>query len=361
MAEEIEDKIASVVSQTQLNQENALEALDRTDGDVDRAVELIKSSEQNICIVKGRFTAPYADAEGGFLIIIDAVEKEIERMIVSVFRLRGLKFSADIKGAWSDFQEAMYSMKLDEGEIFETTQKLHTFLERDVLESNLDLIVDAGRTRNISQLNMSFADWIKEVIYDQGLSVETEVETITNDVYRRSEVQRSQNNQTQAPAKVEAAPAKRAKRITATLTAEPFIDPIGGRPVSDLNVGDMVLIRITDARDIARYITQLIGGRQGDEIIPLAAKIERIDLATSGRYTMTVKLGESLAARMIGESKMKVRMALRGRGQDEKGSSDLSTALAGKNYGLPLTVFLTASLFVMLVIIFYLLWTGVNL
>ena len=310
ITEEIEDNIASVVAQTKVVREEALKALDRTDGDVGRAVELIKSSDRDIFIIKGKFTAPSADSEGGFEVIIDASSREIERVIVSVFRLTGMRFSADINVPWTNFQETMYSMKTDEGEIFETTQKLHTFLERDILRNNLDLIVDTGRTRNKSHLNMLFADWIQEVIYDGGLSAETEVEIISHDDYRRSEAERSQRNQAQPPPKVTTnSAAKKSRKLTAILTAELFIDPIGGVPISEIKAGDMVLIHITDGRDIARYIAQLVGGLRGNEIVPLAARVESIDEGSSGRYTIKVRLGEGLSARMIGENKMKVRMA----------------------------------------------------
>ena len=358
MAEEVEDKVASVMSQAQVGREDALKALDKTDGDVGRAVEFIKSSERNISIIKGRFSAPSAEYKGGFLVIIDAASKEIERIIVTVFRLNDEKFSADINEPWTAFQETLYSLKLSESEMFETAQKLHTFLERDILRNNLDLVIDAGRSGNRSHLNLLFGGWIKDIIYDESLSAETEVESIIHDDYRRREAERSKR--TQPPPETEADTPRKAKKVTAALTAELIIDPTGGRPIGDLKAGDLVLTRITDGRDVARYIAQLIGGRRGDEIVPVAARIESINVGSSGRYTVTAKLGEGLVARMIGESKMKVRMAEPMMDRMVARRVNLLAALPAGNYGLFLTLFLVASIFVTLVIIFYLLWTSLN-
>lgn len=57
------------------------------------------------------------------------------------------------------------------------------------------------------------------------------------------------------------------------LMCEPEISPFDGRPARELAEGDMVLVKIKDGRDSARYIAELLGGCMNDELLPMCVPI----------------------------------------------------------------------------------------
>ncbi len=54
-------------------------------------------------------------------------------------------------------------------------------------------------------------------------------------------------------------------------------DPKKGILPHNLKKGDVVFAKIIDSRDIAQYLSKLLGGKQQDEIIPLTTVIEKIE------------------------------------------------------------------------------------
>ncbi len=55
-------------------------------------------------------------------------------------------------------------------------------------------------------------------------------------------------------------------------------DSVEGVPSNKLQKGDLVLAKIVDKRDIAQYLSRLLGGKKQDEIIPLTIPIETIEI-----------------------------------------------------------------------------------
>jgi hypothetical protein len=49
-----------------------------------------------------------------------------------------------------------------------------------------------------------------------------------------------------------------------------------GKPASELVEGEVILSVITDSRDIAFYLGHLIGGRHGEEAVPMPAMVHKV-------------------------------------------------------------------------------------
>lgn len=67
-------------------------------------------------------------------------------------------------------------------------------------------------------------------------------------------------------------------------------DPKKGILPHNLKKGDVVFAKIIDSRDIAQYLSKLLGGKQQDEIIPLTTVIEKTE-KDGERFILWTKFG----------------------------------------------------------------------
>jgi len=61
-----------------------------------------------------------------------------------------------------------------------------------------------------------------------------------------------------------------------------ILEDENGKPANKINEGDTVLSLITDERDIAHYIANLIGAKKGADMIPISAGVKKVSASEDG-------------------------------------------------------------------------------
>ncbi len=103
------------------------------------------------------------------------------------------------------------------------------------------------------------------------------------------------------------------EKITITLRIEPVLDSQYGIFPKELRKGDQILVKIEDSRDIAQYLSALLGGKRGHQSFPLPTPIEEIRMEEEQRYVLTTRFGPGVLGETVLSGNLKVRLLKRKR------------------------------------------------
>jgi hypothetical protein len=100
-----------------------------------------------------------------------------------------------------------------------------------------------------------------------------------------------------------------AEEVLLYLKVQVAIDPVAGKQVTELVKGDKVLVKIIDERQIAQYLTSLLGGKEEEgELIPIPALVTRAEILPQERYKLIVKFGPGIFGETIVPQTIKLKI-----------------------------------------------------
>lgn len=259
------DKVHLLMEETGCDQGEAELALASVDYDLEKAVRTIAGLLRHIVALKGKFQAPGRGLYGLLVVIADTRRAKMLRTRAVVSYDPAL-FETPLAGDWYDVEKSLYGFRLGEGalqqvsqdlerllsERWETTEgaRLHTWLreaQTDRIKENAERLISAY-----------FSGAAAEVTFER--------EELNLDQYRR--VRRE--DMSIAPA---LSPAS-GENLALDVSLEE--DAAAGMPATEVSPGDTVHALLTDERDIAQYVSKLLGGRSGGTLKALAAPVESV-------------------------------------------------------------------------------------
>jgi hypothetical protein len=256
------EKVKLLMEETGCEQGEAELALELADNDLEKAIKTIGSLLRHIFAVKGKFSFPDKSLYGLILIVVNTKTQEILRLHTVVSYNPAL-FENSPEMDWYALEKVIFSFRLDEGSLPDFTQELEQKLE-PYLREKKEILIKCD-TAEITSLLTEFLKLDKSNI------------TILAEELNLTQFRRLPSNDISTNSKSDTS-----DQETATVWLEVKIseDP-GGKEVSKLAEGDMVLSQITDTRDIAHYLAHLIGGRREGDMVPLPAVIKKISVNDS--------------------------------------------------------------------------------
>lgn len=92
------------------------------------------------------------------------------------------------------------------------------------------------------------------------------------------------------------------------LMCEPEIAPFDGKPARDLTEGDVVILKIKDGRESARYFAELLGGCVNDELLPMCVPIVKTNKMADTFVEAYVEFGPGIYGQFFIPPDVKIKM-----------------------------------------------------
>ncbi|MGQ0645249.1 MAG: hypothetical protein ACT4O3_07125 [Elusimicrobiota bacterium] len=282
-----QDKIRLLMEETGCDQWQAELALTSAAYDVEKAVRTIGTLLRNIVVARAKFSLPERNLYGLLILIADVKRRSLFRGRAVVSYNPAL-FETPLGMNWYDFERGLYAFRLWEGTLQQVTQDLERALlerlESPEGEDLYDLLRDGPEEGIRERLRGILA------AHFPGGRTELSVlrEELNLDQFRRLRPEEEAHA---------AAGADRPQELPGgglRLSVD-LQEAADGVPAREVKEGDSVYVLITDERDIAQYLSKLLGGRRGEGWNPLTATVEH-----AGRRDGAVVFHIRLAAGILG-------------------------------------------------------------
>lgn len=277
MIDKIRDKKQLVIEETGCDAEQASVVLESTGLDVGKAIKVINSLRQHIIIIKGKFKAETHNIYGLLIVIADIKVNRIVRL-ANIVTCNPSVYQTSLKIPWHEFEKTLYALRLADGSLQETTQKLQEQLRNVVFSDKNNVFFSMLEQKNRDSLGKIFMKEVKTIMPDDAIVFHEELEEINLLQFKelRGETD-GLESYTPFPAIVE-----REEQNSLLILEIELMKGVGGinKPAKDAVPGELVWAKIIDQRDIAQYVSRLLGCKvkkdNREEAIPLAVPIEAI-------------------------------------------------------------------------------------
>ncbi|MBN1621044.1 MAG: hypothetical protein JW871_00450 [Endomicrobiales bacterium] len=253
----MQEKVRLLMEETGCDQGEAELALDLAQQNLENAIGTIGSLLRHIVALKGKFYFPNKNFYGLILIVLNTKTQEILRSRIVISYNPSL-YENSPKMDWYALEKLIFSYRLDEGSLFDFTQDIEQKL-KSYFSEHIEVLVKS-QTSEITELLHNF-------FKPDEIVVNLEQEELNLEQFRKLP-----NEDSISSTKV---PTPKRESGTVWLQIEAIEDE-GGKEANRLMEGEVIVSKIVDNRDIAHYLTHLIGSHRDGEMIPQPAVIRRI-------------------------------------------------------------------------------------
>lgn len=268
------------MEETNCEQAEAELALQLANYDFEKAIRTIKTALRNIAILKGKFFNSEQNIYGIFISILDKHTENIIR-IRSVVSYNPAVYEIDLNTEWHIIEKTIYSYKLLEGSIPSLTRTIELYLSK-VLALKKDIIYKA--------LSNNSEQEISELITSDFPIPLSKFQLLTEEI---NLVEYQQEKKIEEKEKKQIILDIEPKQLY--LEAK-LLEDKTGKTANALSEKDIVLARISDDREIGKYLSKLFCSKE-NEYLPV--EIEKIEKTNT---EILIKL--SFAPRIIGVTKL---------------------------------------------------------
>lgn len=267
----MKDKVQLVREETGCDEEQAKLILESTHNDVSKAIRIINTLLKHIVAIKGRFKCEKINIYGLFLLITDIRQRALIRVGALVTYNPGV-YENDLGTNWHDFERQLYALKLGEGSNQDLTQNLQHCLQTRLTRDEKKTFFQYLRNLDTREVETTLLSEIKMVTGDQEVILNTSLEQLNLAQFKEL------RKDPEGGVDESSYERERKKDSTITLKIELVLDSLKGIAAVNLRKGNLVSAKIVDMRDIARYLSKLLGGEQQDEIVPLVVPVDNVEI-----------------------------------------------------------------------------------
>lgn len=265
-----QDKIHLLMEETGCDQGQAELAMTSAGYDLEKAIRTIGTLLRNIVVVKGKFHLPGKNLYGLVIFIADT-RRQIFLRMRAVVSYNPALFETSLEEDWYDFERSLYAFRLWEGTLQRATQELErVFLER-MGTGEGGALPDLLRDGRMDLLRERFERVVGGYFSEPAFTLELLREVLNLDQFRRL---KSKEDDASPSAWISRPPDGGAGG-TLLLNVDLEQDA-SGLPAREVQVGDSVYVLLTDGRDIAQYLSKLLGGRGEKGLKPMLVPVEEI-------------------------------------------------------------------------------------
>ncbi|WP_018248489.1 DUF4899 domain-containing protein [Orenia marismortui] len=293
------EKIDIIKSTLGVNQNQAEKALNLANGDLDKAIDMIDYIIENHIVIHGKISyGKYNKTYILFSIIANGKKGEIIKVDLA-----------------STSKSSLYNINLDiDHKIFVKTLSEIDKRERKNINNDINFnpkrlftaaeifelfnIIQNGKEDKIKNIfKDKIEGLVKEAIdLDLYTSIMTKVklENYYPDLFSEEENKDQDNSEQKEDNKL---------GLDVNLNCIPLISPSYGKKVTELDIGDKIVVEISDTSEIGRYLSNLLKTSEGVTF----GSIKKIDfIKETGRYSVLIEFGPSIYGNLIVSSELKI-------------------------------------------------------
>ena len=270
------ENVKILMEETGCDEGQAELALHSTGNNLEKAIKSIDQLLRYIIVIKGKFICDQTNVYGQFIVISHLHQKRIVRL-GAVATYDPVIYEGDINCKWRDFEKKLYADRLSEGCVHELIQKLEQNLNWEIASEHRKSFFQNLKDRNYEETTVILRSIISKSLEDPQLKVEMDVEELNLSQFKFPQESTISSEGGVKPSLSKAGETVNRKESTIVLNTELVTDASSSSvEIEKLRKNDLILVKILDSRDIAQYLSRLLGGCKGEEVIPLSTIVEEV-------------------------------------------------------------------------------------
>lgn len=260
----------------------------------------LQALEENYLILNGKFNYGSRIKNYGFFsICVDIKSKELIKII---------SLSGSNRDIWGiNLQVDSFRKDLDEivsnfGYGNNNTLKIKLKDELDFTE-----IIRLVNSNQLKEIEIIIQEIIESVI-QEPVNLKLDVESVNKervkDSYPELSLEKNEEEEIDNKDNNGQSPKKEKLNIDIKLNCQPIVSPVKGKRIKDLNLGDEIIVKVTDERDVSKSLSQILEGDKG-EIVGIIKEISFNE--ELGRYKVLVQLNSQIYGSLIVDSEVKIK------------------------------------------------------
>jgi len=258
----MDEKILLLMEETGCDEGEAHLALELANNNFEKAIHTIKSLLRNITVIKGKFHIEEKNLYGLFVTIFDKRSKNIIRF-TSVTSYNPAIYETGLQMDWYLLEKSIYNFRLLEGSMPSLTHELEICFTKEITSKKEKLykaIIDENYDRICE-------------IFIESLPYNRPKIQIMNEDINLAQYQQENMISENKEKNIESANTETKKLY---LEAKICEDP-NGKKAKSLLKNEIVLAKIEDNREIAKYLSKLLGTKESDYIPVPIQDIKQLD------------------------------------------------------------------------------------
>ncbi|MCK8823750.1 hypothetical protein [Fuchsiella alkaliacetigena] len=308
----MDSKLKVIQNATNLNKEEASLALDLAEGDIEKALEMVDYVEMVFLVLQIKFQIKQSGGKVYGLISIIANGKQGDLLSLNIataynrevqetnIDISNEAFVQTIKQIRRE-QDSSYNLEIKKA-FNNTLNSAKIFdLFANVKENELELVSNQLRQ-------------ILGSVFESQVEVELNAEVITKAQAKQKthldlqiETEDIEEGATEEEQGEVAEEKEERDKLSIYLKCAPVISAIEGVKTENLEIGEEILVRIVDKREIGRYLADLICTEENQVARGVINDIYFNE--DSGRYTVMLEFGPSIFGKVLAEGEVKLALA----------------------------------------------------
>ncbi len=308
-------KVKDLMYATGVDEKLAVLLIEFTGGDITGARKIIESMPKDFLVLKIRYMGHKTHNYGVISIVLNLRSKTIEDLYVIVDK----KIEAsqvDSKLKYEDFKSEIIKYTKEKNPNLEMIGRLREAISTIDFKERIFTKMLRDDKFDLEQLKVVFSELFFKILTESNCAIKIESEGV--DLFRLHK-----SNETYVVKKeeelVDVSDNEKGKEVQlkeeihirnislVLLKVEPLLSPIRGIPCSELQIGDQIMVKIIDEREIGDYLGNLLGGKKDNEIIPIPATISEINKQEdTGNLMILVNFGPGIAGKMFIPPEIKI-------------------------------------------------------
>jgi hypothetical protein len=264
----MEQQVRMLIENMGCEEGSARLALAICDNNADEAMKNFESLMSDVSIIKAKFKSSITGVTGLFILIANNSEKRIIRLGVIVTN-DSLVYETDLNGNWFVFERKIYTIRLgNKGSLQNATQEIEQHLFNNLQDDLGKDFYDVLKNSDSKDIKNFLYDLISKVQFLPKLKLDIKIDKMSRP-YNKNKTKpiaylKDDDNSIQSGSQIE---------LEVNLTKG---DKKNSMPAKLLVKGDMVMAEVIDERDVATYISKLLGGLKQDKYVPLFSVVESL-------------------------------------------------------------------------------------
>ncbi len=293
----MDPKVAILVESLECSKEEAEMLLEAAEGDIEKAIKYYNMIAKEYMVLALKIEANrISNLEAYFFILANGKKGDIKEIDgVVVFKKQE---DIDITVDWEAFKEVIKNLKKEPTFDSLETDRLKSFLEKALNPSIINFIYkeyQKGDLREIRErLDKIFSEYFAEEI-DFSYNI-TLISSLN--LKKTEEIEEKEEESTD----------KEKKNIDIYVNVLPVVDPVKGKPVEKLTLGDKIYVKIVEDKAISEAVGRELN-RTVDDIKDIApCTLRKMEKTETGSFELEVALREGIIGKAIVKPDIRIKL-----------------------------------------------------
>jgi len=272
-----------------------------TGWDPDGARRIIEAVPKDIFALKMKFITQITGFYGVLFFSYDEKKREIKRFVAVITDEKEVG-RIDIEKHWPQLEEELYDYtrtnKIDGLKVDQMKKRM----TGDEFIAKIAHVLKVGRPVKSDLLTNVLVDELYNIFTDTNIAVKFDIEMTDafelnkgKEQAQIGDVRGEDLNPDEVDSEIEEQNrARRPDQSLVVLRVEPVLSPVSGVSIQDLEFGDEIQVRITDERDIAEYLSELLGAKVDSIRVPIFTRIIEVKELETGDHGVFTQFGPGI-------------------------------------------------------------------